>query len=763
MIEAMANRASRRPAGETLTGVLERVLFFNEENQFCIGELRAESLKRTVVVTGPLPGVQCGETLEVSGQWTHHPKHGEQFKVERFASRLPATVYGIRKYLGSGLVPGIGPKYADKIVDHFGTETLDIISHHSRRLQEVPGIGKGRAEAIKKAWDAQHAVRQVMLFLQTYGVTSAQCVRLVKKYGDNAERIVRENPYQLVRDIERIGFKTADRIALNLGFSNAHPQRSRAGLLHALNTLEEEGHTIGQHHALIDEAVHLLELEKDLVLKQLEALIENGDLLPVPTNPPAVQSPALARAERTVAQAVRTLLAEPAHLPSIHIEKAVAWAQDRAGFAFAPEQADAVRAAIGSKLSIITGGPGTGKTTILQAVVAILQAKKVKLLLASPTGRAAQRLAETTGATASTIHRILKYDPAQGGFFHNADRPLPADVLILDEVSMLDTRLAALLLQAVKPATQLILVGDADQLPSVGPGNLLQDLIASGLPTVIRLATIFRQREGSQIVDTAHGILAGKTSLARVIDSAADIRTDDDFHFIRADEPEVALERTRGLVARFIHKAYQLNPVMDIQVLAPMHKGIAGIQNLNTSLQADLNGPDQAKQRPARPLLTPQQQHFRQRTGKPLPTEITYGGTVFRIGDKVIQTRNNYDKGLFNGDMGQVVGVSPDGSQLTLSFEGDQKVFERGELGDLQLAYTLSVHKSQGSEYPVVVIVLLRQHYMMLQRNLLYTALTRGRKKVFIVGDPQAWEIAIRNRDAQRRLTDLKRKLKTSE
>jgi exodeoxyribonuclease V alpha subunit len=759
----MAEGATQRPAGESLTGVLERVLFFNEENQFCIGELKAETLRRTVVVTGPLPGVQCGETLEVSGQWTHHPKHGEQFRVERFRSRLPATVYGIRKYLGSGLVPGIGPKYADKIVDHFGVETLDIISNHSKRLQEVPGIGKGRASAIKKAWDAQHAVRQVMLFLQTYGVTSSQCVRLVRKYGENAERIVRDNPYQLVRDIERIGFKTADRIALNLGFSNAHPQRIQAGLLHALNALEEEGHTVGQHQALVDEAAYLLDLEPQPVRAQLDALIANGDLQPVPGPTPAVQSPGLARAESTVAARIRALLETPANLPAIQIEKAITWAQDKAGFAFAPEQADAVRAAIGSKLSIITGGPGTGKTTILRAVVAILRAKQVKLLLASPTGRAAQRLAETTGQAASTIHRILKYDPAQGGFFHNADRPLPADVLILDEVSMLDTRLAALLLQAVRPATQVILVGDADQLPSVGPGNVLQDLIASGLPAVIRLATIFRQREGSQIVDAAHGILAGRTSLERIIDSAADIRTEDDFHFIRAEEPETALERTRGLVARFIHKAYQLDPVMDIQVLAPMHKGVAGIQNLNTSLQADLNGPDRAAGRTAKPLLTPQQQHFRQRTGKPLPTEVAYGGSVFRIGDKVIQTRNNYDKGLFNGDLGQVVGVSPDGSQLTLTFEGEQHVFERGELGDLQLAYTLSVHKSQGSEYPVVVIVLLRQHYMMLQRNLLYTALTRGRRKVFIVGDPQAWEIAIRNRNAQRRLTDLQRKLKTRE
>ncbi len=719
-----------------LRGVLERIRFFNEENHYCIGELKPEDGSAAITVAGTLPGVQCGETLDLEGEWTRHAQYGDRFKVRGFSSALPASVYGIRKYLGSGLVPGIGKAYADKIVDHFGAKTLEVISERSGRLREVEGIGPKRARQIKAAWDEQRSVREVMLFLQTYGVSPSRCLKLVKQYGAGARRILETEPYRVASEVDGIGFKTADAIAMNLGMSSEGPERIDAGILHTLEKLEEDGHTAYPGEALADQASQLLTVRPAKVRDRVQALLEDGRL-GQPGEGAVVQHPASDRAENAVAESVYRLLKTPSGLPSILVDKAVEWAQDKAGFAFARAQKEGVKTALVSKFSILTGGPGTGKTTILQALVSILRAKRVRVVLAAPTGRAAQRLSESAGAPARTIHRLLSYeseDTPGRHSEHNADRPLPADFLIVDEASMLDTRLAARLLRAVANPCPVLLVGDTDQLPSVGAGNVLSDLIQSEVVPTVRLQTIFRQKGRSAIVTTAHGILQGEASPGPILDAFDQVEPQEDLHFIQAESPRACVERSLELCQHWLPRWYRLDPVSDVQVLAPMHRGEAGIGNLNQSLQAALN---------------------------PGGRSITFGQSRFQVGDKVMQFRNNYDKNIFNGDLGIVTAVNAEAGTLAARFDGVVHDFDRGELGDLNTAYAVSVHKSQGSEFPVVVVPLVRQHYIMLQRNLLYTAITRARKKVFLVGDPAAYAMAVRNRETAQRQTDLRRKLQS--
>jgi len=754
---------------QSITGVLERIIFFNEENAYCVAEVSVTNGKQPVTVLGALPGVQCGETLKLHGEWTRHATHGDQFKVGSFKSQLPASVHGIRKYLGSGLVHGIGKSYAKKIVDHFGADTLRIISEESGRLHEIPGIGKTRAKSIKAAWDEQSAVRDVMMFLQTYGVTPSQCVRLVKKYGSGAKRILQDEPYRLAEDIERIGFKTADKIALNLGFPTNSKERIDAGIVHTMRTLEDEGHTLGTVQMITENATKLLGVDPVDIQRRIHALNDAKKLIPIKAYDeknellgPACQIPATASAEMRIAEAIARIHKTAATLPSIMIEPAITWAQQRAGFEFAEQQAEALRTTLSSKISIITGGPGTGKTTILRAVVDILRAKRTRILLASPTGRAAQRLAEASGAAASTIHRLLKYDGASRTFTYNEDNPLPCDLLILDETSMLDTRLAASLLQAVPSGAHLLLVGDADQLPSVGAGNILGDLMAAPPATVTRLDTIYRQGKESGIVTTAHNILKGDTHPGATFRSLRDLQASNDFSFIEADTPEQCVKAIVYLARDYIPKHHKKNAVKDIQIMSPMHRGTCGITVLNTEIQAALNSKAEAesKQR-SDPDYTPSAQwHFREKTRKPLPVEIAFGTNTFRVGDKVIQTRNNYDKNVFNGDMGIIRAVAADSSGVTIEFTGDIIEYTKGELSEIQLAYCISIHKSQGSEYPIVIIPLLKQHFMLLQRNLVYTGITRARQKVYLVGSLDAYSMAIRNNDQQVRRTHLQRRLR---
>ena len=738
---------------ETLTGVIERIIFLNEENHYTIAEMRPDApggqrgagrpKPENVTVVGTLPGVECGETLHLSGEWTRHAQHGAQFKVAAFRSELPSSVHGIRKYLGSGLVEGIGPVYADKIVETFGTDTLRVLSEDSGRLREVDGIGKKRAAAIKAAWDAKRSERELYIFLQTYGVTPAQCIKLVRHFGGAARRVLETEPYRAAREIDGIGFRTADRIAINLGFANDAPPRVDAGIVFALEELQEEGHTGWREAELAAHAAEMLATSAEIVAARVEALVaakalsrfetaaETGGA-PLPGSA-MIQLPHNDRAEQRIAAAVTRLGRVTSGLPPIKVEAAVQWAEERAGFAFADLQREALRSALRSKVSILTGGPGTGKTTILRALVDILRAKRARVHLAAPTGRAAQRLAETTSGFASTIHRLLKYDPSKGGFSANEDSPLATDFLVVDEASMLDTRLAAALLQAVPSRAHLLLVGDTDQLPSVGAGNVLKDLIATGLVPVTKLAVIFRQKGQSGIVTTAHAVNAGETALPSGAAGVAEIPAWSDLTFVPAADAEDCVRKIIAICTEHVPRHWHwFHPVNDVQVLAPMHKGVAGVANLNARLQEALN---------------------------PHARGLRAAGAEYRPGDKVIQLRNNYDKGLFNGDIGTVAAVDGGTAAIEAEFDGTRHVFERGELGDLALAYAISIHKSQGSEYPVVVVPLLKAHFMMLQRNLLYTAITRGKKKVLIVGEPAAYAMAVRNAESKLRLTHLQEKI----
>ena len=713
--------------GEQLSGVLERIIFSNAETQFCVGELRADD-GMTYTVTGVMPNVQCGETLELDGGWENHRQHGRQFKVAACRSTLPASVYGIRKYLGSGLVPGIGKTYARKIVDKFGKDTFEVIENNSARLREVEGIGPKRVRDIKNAWDTQRASREIMLFLQTYGVSVRNCLRLVKRYGGEAKAILLADPYTTAREIEGIGFKTADQIARNLGFGFASRERIEAGLLHILKDKESDGHTALPRDFLLEEAVRLLEVELADVEPHLGALVE-GQYVVIAEGQGLLQLPINRIRERTIARQVRRIQAQASVLPPIKVEAAIHWAQERSRIEFAPEQAEALRQALQAKVCILTGGPGTGKTTILRALVDILSAKKVRLALASPTGRAAQRLSESARKPASTLHRLLKFDPAKGAFTVNEDNPLNCQYLVVDEASMLDTALASAMLRAVPAQAHLLLVGDVNQLPSVGPGNVLNDLIqASGAP-VVRLHQVFRQREESNIVTTAHAVLGGQASPPRVARGLDELEPHWDLQFVPESDPVRCVQLVEELVDRWIpQRLKHYDPIRDVQVLAPMHRGTAGIRQLNINLQKRLN---------------------------PAAKGIVFGDSAFAIGDRVIQTRNNYDKNIYNGDMGIVAAVHPDAGTLAVDFDGRVIDLERMELVDLELAYAISIHKSQGSEFPVVVMPLLKQHFMLLQRNLLYTAITRGRRKVFVVGDPVAWAMAVNNNKQAARFTAL--------
>lgn len=712
---------------DSLAGTVEKILYTNPDNHYTVAQLAPENAPRAAPVTivGNLASLQVGETIRARGHWTNHKQFGRQFAVESFESVLPHTLVGIQKYLGSGLIKGIGPKFAERIVAKFGAKTFEVIDQYSAKLRDVDGIGPERARRIKEAWVAQKSIRDIMIFLQGHGISSAQAAKIYKQYGDGALAQVQENPYQLARDIPGIGFKTADGIAAKLGIARDSLHRLKAGLIHVLEEATGDGHACLPRDLLVRTAAELLTSEIAPLENALKLLALAGDVV---VEEDAVYLTGLHRCEREIAARLNQLRLRPVDLPPIQIENALAWVQTRTGVALAEAQRLAVRTALTEKLTVITGGPGVGKTTIVNSLVQILRAKHARVLLAAPTGRAAKRLSETTGAAAQTIHRLLRYNPHEGGFAHHERRPLPADMVIIDEASMLDLPLAYHLLRAVPPTASLVFVGDVDQLPSVGPGNFLRDLIESERAAVVRLTEIFRQARHSLIITNAHRVNRGELP---------DLQTktaDADFFFLEQPDPDKVVATIRELCAERLPRRFGFDPMRDVQVLTPMHKGLCGAENLNRELQAALN---------------------------PRGPQLERYGRLYRVGDRVMQIRNNYDKDVFNGDLGRIQKLDLIEQELTVDLDGRAVAYDFTDLDELVPAYAITVHKSQGNEYPCVIVPLLTQHYLLLQRNLLYTAITRGKKLVILIGSRKALHLAVANNRTAARYSQLLRRLRT--
>ncbi len=721
---------------EELTGQVDRVTYTNQENGFSVLRLRVAGRRDPVTVVGTFVSVNPGESLRLEGRWGHHPRHGEQFQVERYETLTPATADGIEKYLGSGLIKGIGPVTARRIVARFGEHTLDVIDADIERLLEVEGIGPYRIERIRKAWEDQKEIRQVMVFLRSHGVSAAFATRIFKTYGRDSLDVVRQNPYRLAMDIAGIGFVTADKIARALGFETDSPVRAEAGILYLLFRATEEGHFCLPQGLLLENGRELLNIPSETLEGAVTRLIEDRRVFRE-TLPPAVAETfgdpfalylkGYHTAEVQIARRLRQLLDYP--LPPRRVDplQALSRLQGRLPFRLAPSQEEAVKRALTDRVLIITGGPGTGKTTLVRAVLAAYRTMNARVCLAAPTGRAAKRLNEATGHPAATIHRLLEFSPHAGGFQRHEEKPLKADLVVIDEASMLDGLLAHHLVKAVPAHATLVFVGDVDQLPSVGPGNVLQDLIRSGVFPVVRLTEIFRQARRSRIVVNAHRIRDGRMPLFQ--DDSEGLQ---DFYFIERENPEEALNVIVRLCTERIPSRFGLDPIDDVQILTPMHRGTVGAQRLNRDLQQALN---------------------------PSGTALQRGDRLYRRGDKVMQIRNNYDKDVFNGDLGRILKVDLEEQELTVAVDGRPVAYDFSELDELVHAYAVTVHKSQGSEYPAVVLPLHPQHYMMLQRNLLYTAVTRGRKLVVIVGTRKALAMAVRNDRTQKRFTLLAERL----
>jgi len=678
-----------------------------------------------VTVVGHAASISAGEWITATGEWINDRQHGPQFKAGYLRTAPPTSLDGIEKYLASGLIRGIGPIYAKKLVKTFGDKVFDVIEMDPSRLREVEGIGPTRAERIKAAWADQKIVREIMVFLHSHGVGTARAVRIFKMYGSDAVQVMSENPYRLARDIHGIGFKTADAIALRLGIEKTAMMRVRAGLSYALTEAMSEGHCGLPVDQLQTLAASLLEVPKDLV--ETACTLELSDRTLVRDTVGDVDClflSGLYRAEQIIAERLTVLLMSLTPWPSIDPAKAIPWIESRTGLMLAASQKAAVTLALQSKVLIITGGPGVGKTTLVNSILQILQAKGVQLLLAAPTGRAAKRMSEATGLEAKTIHRLLEVDPKTGGFKRTTDKPLACDLLVIDETSMVDVPLMQALLKAVPDEAALLIVGDIDQLPSVGPGQVLADLIESNTVPVVRLTEVFRQAAQSRIIATAHRINHG------ALPDLSRPEGDSDFYFVAAEDPEAALARTIELVKTRIPEKFGLDPIRDIQVLCPMNRGGCGARSLNIELQNALNSESQPK--------------------------VAKFGWTYAPGDKVMQIENDYDKDTYNGDIGYVEAVDPDEGELIVRFDGRAVTYGFGELDILVPAYAVTIHKSQGSEYPAVVIPVVTKHYAMLQRNLLYTGITRGKRLVVLVGQKKAVAIAVKNISGRRRWSKLK-------
>ncbi len=708
-----------------LRGIVDRITFQNEENGYTVARLQVEGSAayndRLATIVGEMLSINPGETVVLEGEWTTHKQYGAQFKIESYQTVYPSTVEGMRRYLGSGLIKGIGPVTAKRIVDHFGKEALDVIESDPERLVEVEGLGAKRAKWIIKAWEDQREIHNVMLFLQSHEVGTGYAVKIWKKYGHEAIELIRENPYRLSVDVWGIGFLTADRIAQKMGIPAYSDRRIQAGLLHVLNeAADKEGHVFLPEDALIESCAEALDVPVDAIAPCVAQLLSEESIV---VDDKRVYLPHLYYAEQGAATRCYQL-SQVQRIELGNIPAEIKAIEQRDGVTFAPRQKLALEKALSHNLLVLTGGPGTGKTTTIKGLIALLEARKKTIALAAPTGRAAKRMSEATGYEAKTIHRLLKFSPSEMAFEKNFENPLEIEALIVDEISMVDTVLMNSLLRAVPISASVVLVGDVDQLPSVGAGNVLKDVIASGTVEVVELNEIFRQAQTSHIVTNAHAINRGEMPEVRN-------NRDADFFFIEVSEPDQVVETICGLCAARLPRTYRLDSIEDIQVLVPMYRGETGANNLNQVLQDKLN---------------------------PKGQEMTRGGIRFRVGDKVMQVRNNYDRDVFNGDIGRVHGIEDD--ILRVRFQDRVLEYEFSELDELVLAYAMSVHKSQGAEFRAVVMPLTTQHYMMLQRNLLYTAITRARELVVLVGTKQALGMAVRNNRVAERHTTLSQRIR---
>jgi exodeoxyribonuclease V alpha subunit len=719
---------------QTLSGTIERVTFHSPETGYAVLRVVPRrppggGLPGLVTVVGKLLNVNAGEQIEATGSWVHDPQHGQQFRADEIRCTQPSTIEGIEKYLASGLVKGIGPKYARKIVEVFRERTLEVIDESPSYLKEVKGIGAKRIAQIRESWKEQKAVREIMVFLQSHGLGTARAVRIYKTYGDQAVEIVRANPYRLATDIWGVGFHTADALGERLGIDRASPQRARAALRYTLQKLSKEfGHVGCPEEDVVATTREVPDLPESVIRQAIEDMRHEGDLVREPGDPPWLYLKSLFLAELGIARAISRLQQAEHPLPELDVEAAVRRVEERMGLELAPKQRDAIRSATREKVLVVTGGPGTGKTTLVRGILDVFSSRGLRCGLCAPTGRAARRLSETTGREAKTIHRLLEFDPILGGFKRTAVQQLDLDLLVVDESSMVDVTLMNQLLSAVPKHACVVLVGDVNQLPSIGPGSVLADLIASGTVGVVRLTEIFRQAGQSWIVRAAHAINEGE------IPESAPPGGQGDFYFIEVDNPATIVDRIITLVRERIPQRFGLDSLRDVQVLTPMNRSELGTRELNLRLQEVLN---------------PQPEGF----------QVDRIDWKFRTGDKVMQTQNNYTREVFNGDVGRIVRIDEIEREVVVEYDGREVPYGFGELDEITLAFVQTTHKAQGSEYPAVVLPLHMQHRKMLQRNLLYTAVTRGKQLVVLVGSRQALKLAIANRDTAQRYSMLRERL----